>query len=358
MNEPSPTPVCYILGQNRATSTGSAGNRFWTVAGTKNCGFSGDGGLATGAEISKNIGSFAFDAAGNFYFTDTGNNRIRRIDAATGIIHTIAGTGAAIYGGDYGMSTSAPVWAPTGLATDSMGNVYTIAQQNSSGNDDVREFGQFGLTNFPAQAIGTSSAAQTVMVSNVGNDELNFTHVGFYTGNTGDFALDANNTTCNFTVPLYSGQNCLIGIIFTPSAVGARSTQIRMTDDTAGGINYIIVNGTGAAPAKAAVSPTSLSFPSQTVGTTSAATGVTLSNTGGAAMTISSYTFTGTNATDFNQGHNCGATLAAGATCIINVNFKPAAAGSRSASLSVATSGGTATVALTGTGVTSPNKSK
>src|SRR6202011_1345698 len=88
------------------------------------CGFSGDGGRATGAEISKVIGQFAFDPAGNFYFADTGNNRVRRVDAASGVIRTVAGNGVIGYPGDDGPATAAPISTPTGLAVDSLGQVY------------------------------------------------------------------------------------------------------------------------------------------------------------------------------------------------------------------------------------------
>ena len=143
----SPTPLCYILEQNLAYSRSQSGSRFWTIAGTGACGFSGDGGRANGARISTTIGQFAFDEAGNFYFADTGNNRIRRIEAITGIIRTIAGTGANGYGGDNGPSTGAAIQAPTGLAVDSTGRVYVTAaaaaKQNSAPplKTEVREFG-------------------------------------------------------------------------------------------------------------------------------------------------------------------------------------------------------------------------
>src|SRR5450631_1941783 len=120
----SPTPLCYVLGQNRAYSTSAAGQRFWTVAGSGKCGFSGDGGKATGAEISTNIGQFAFDAAGNFYFADTGNNRVRRVDVASGVIHTIAGNGSTGYAGDGAGAPGASIHSPVGVAVDSMGQVY------------------------------------------------------------------------------------------------------------------------------------------------------------------------------------------------------------------------------------------
>jgi sugar lactone lactonase YvrE len=352
------SPACRIYGQNYAYSTGGSlqESYIWAVAGTENCGFSGDGGPATGAEIGNSIQGFAWDAAGNFYFTDTNNNRVRRIDGATGIIRTIGGSGTAAYSGDGGRATTAGVWAPTGIAVDSNGNVYTIATQKTETVSEVldsvgvvRKFGAVGQVSFSTQLIGSPSTAVTIMVSNVGNDTLDFTHAGFTGGNSSDFAIDPISTSCNFTAPLNSGQNCLIGVIFTPGAAGLRSTTLELTDNTVSGSNLISVAGTGVTAANAQVSPTTLTFASQADGTSSASKPVTLSNTGGLTLTINSYTFTGTNPTEFSQTHTCGTTLAAGANCTINVTFSPTAAGSPSATLTVATTGGSPTVTLGGT---------
>ncbi len=113
----------------------------------------------------------------------------------------------------------------------------------------------------------------------------------------------------------------------------------------------------GGSSTTASVSPTSLAFGNQTVGTTSAAQSVTLSNTGSSTLTISSITFTGTNASDFAQTNTCGSSLAANTNCTIHVTFTPAATGSRSATLSVTdnASNSPQTTSLSGTGVAAPN---
>ena len=321
-------------------------------------GSAGDGGKATGAEISKAVGQFAWDAAGNFYFTDTGNNRVRRVDAVSGIIRTIAGSGSAGSNGDGAESTMAQLQAPIGLATDSTGRVYATGITGAANKYDIRMFGNQGQLNFPATVIGTHAAAQTVLVSNVGNAALNITHVAFTGGFTSDFAIDANTTSCNFTVPLPSGQSCNVGIIFTPSGPGSRYATLSLLDDTANGDDLIQVYGPGATAAKAVLAPTTLAFAAQKVSTSSAAKVLTLTNAGGVALTINSYAITGTNAADFTQSHSCGATLAGGASCTISVAFKPAAVGARAATLAVATSAGTVTNALSGTGAAAAVKPK
>jgi hypothetical protein len=78
-----------------------------TVAGISGvAGYSGDGGPAASAELSTTNG-VAVDKSGNIYIADTGNNRIRKVTASTGIITTIAGNGAQGYAGDGGAATSA-----------------------------------------------------------------------------------------------------------------------------------------------------------------------------------------------------------------------------------------------------------
>lgn len=93
------------------------------VAGTGIAGFSGDGGQAASAEIGKAI-ALAVDVAGNVYFVDGDNNRIRRVDSTTGIITTVAGTGAALDSGDGGPAINAGVTKPTGITLDEAGNLY------------------------------------------------------------------------------------------------------------------------------------------------------------------------------------------------------------------------------------------
>lgn len=100
----------------------SASGIISTVAGTGVQGFSGNGGPATAAKINQPTG-VAVDDTGNIYFTDDGNNMIRKINTA-GIISTIAGTGTAGYFGDLGLAVNAQLNGPSGVAIDRKGNVY------------------------------------------------------------------------------------------------------------------------------------------------------------------------------------------------------------------------------------------
>ncbi len=93
-----------------------------TVAGNGNCGYSGDGGSATSAEIWG--GGIAVDGSGNIYIADGNNARIRKVTISTGIISTIAGNGTSGYSGDGGPATSAELNTPLGVAVDGSGSIY------------------------------------------------------------------------------------------------------------------------------------------------------------------------------------------------------------------------------------------
>src|SRR3990172_1575272 len=103
-----------------------------TFAGTTG-GFSGDGAAATGAQLSYPYG-VGVDGAGNVFIADTSNRRVRRVDAGTGLISTVAGTGTFGFSGDGAAATSAQLAAPSGVAVDDAGNVYI----GDTGNHRVR----------------------------------------------------------------------------------------------------------------------------------------------------------------------------------------------------------------------------
>jgi sugar lactone lactonase YvrE len=101
----------------------------YTIAGSGIYGYSGDGGLATVADVNQPAGS-AVDKSGNVYFADTSNHRIRKISALTGVITTVAGNGIAGYKGDKGLATAAELYFPGGVALDSAGDLYIADTRN------------------------------------------------------------------------------------------------------------------------------------------------------------------------------------------------------------------------------------
>jgi sugar lactone lactonase YvrE len=133
----------------------SSSTRFmYTIAGNETAGYSGDGGPATFAELN-NTAAVAVDAAGNVYLSDSQDNVVRRVAAGTGIITTIAGTGAAAHTGDNGPASSAELWAPGPLAIDPFGNLFI----GETGDSVVRRIDAVTgvITTFAGDPTGTGA---------------------------------------------------------------------------------------------------------------------------------------------------------------------------------------------------------
>jgi trimeric autotransporter adhesin len=106
------------------STTASCGAvRVTVVAGNGNSGYTGDGGSATSATLSLPQG-VAVDRSGNLFIADTYNNVVRRVDAASGVIMTVAGNGSSGFGGDGGRATAAALALPERVALDSVGNLF------------------------------------------------------------------------------------------------------------------------------------------------------------------------------------------------------------------------------------------
>jgi uncharacterized repeat protein (TIGR03803 family) len=118
------------LGNNRVRKVTVATGDISTVAGDGTGGYSGDGGLATKAELSSPEG-VAVDHAGNIYIADHTNSRIRKVTVSTGIITTVAGDGTTGYSGDGGLATKAELCAPEDVTVDSAGNIYIADSCNN-----------------------------------------------------------------------------------------------------------------------------------------------------------------------------------------------------------------------------------
>ena len=121
--------IYFADSDNNRIRTIDASGRIATKAGSGTAGFAGDGGPSAGARVSAPAG-LAIDAVGNIYIADAGNNRVRKIDA-TGVITTVAGTGAAGSSGDGGQATLASLNDPLGVAIDAAGNLYIADESNN-----------------------------------------------------------------------------------------------------------------------------------------------------------------------------------------------------------------------------------
>ena len=324
-----------------------------TVAGTpKVLGYSGDGGLATQATLNTPYG-LAIDNAGNLYIGDSGNNLIRKVDAVTGIISTVAGNYVIgdLYNGDGLPATATGIYYPSVLAVDAAG---TILYEDR--NQLVRAVSPNGLIDFGSQKVGTTSNVQSVNVSNIGNTPLHFNSSTPYSID-GDFAF-ASGGTCNFAQALAMGASCTVNVQFTPTANYERYGTLNLNDDGVGSPQVTELRGAGITPSvsQGVLNPNSLSFPNQVVNTTSASQTIVLSNPGTSTLNISSISLAGANPTAFSETTTCGATLAVSANCNIVVTFTPSSVTSFAATVVViddaANSPQSAT--LTGTGTATP----
>ena len=201
---------------------------------------------------------------------------------------------------------------------------------------------------FPVTAVGATSAAKAVTIENTGNTTL-FLNSEYVTGTSASSYLKTS-TTCGASLAV--GASCTVSLEFEPTAEGPLIAYLAMGDNAAGSPQMVKLSGTGSAPLTT-FSPTSLTFATTTVGATSAAQTVTLSNTGNATLFLTSETITGTGASSYvKTGSTCGSYVTAGNSCTVSIAFNPAAEGVQIGYLSVAdnAAGSPQTVKLSGTG--------
>jgi hypothetical protein len=197
---------------------------------------------------------------------------------------------------------------------------------------------------FGSQLVNTTSDQRTITVSNSGNQTLTISSVQESGPDVSQFPPQTDTCLPNST--LLPGTSCTVSVVFAPTTTGSFHAEIDVTDDSGGSGNVvqkIALTGTGTPTAPiASILPASMAidFGSVTVGTTSGAQTVTLTNTGSAALNLTSIAISGTNAPDFAiaaSGTTCpiaGGTLTIAASCTIAVQFSPLSAGaSKSASL-------------------------
>src|SRR6266852_5641612 len=260
-----------------------------------------------------------------------------------------------------------------GIAVDTASNAYVTGTANSKflltpgtfqaspgGNGDAfvakidpndapgLSLSSFSLS-FQDEGIGGTTPSQQITLANTGSATLNITSIV----PSGDFAA----TTCGSS--LAGGTSCTISVTFTPTAAGARTGTITITDSVASSPQKVTLTGNGVAGLAATVSPPSLSFGNQTQGTTSAAQSVTLTNTGSATLTINGFSLGGANPSDFTlSSASCkqSQSLAVGSSCAFAIGFAPLAVGNLSATLQILDNSAQSprNVPLTGVGLAPP----
>ena len=189
---------------------------------------------------------------------------------------------------------------------------------------------------FSNQSVGATSSAQTVVVTNTGENAMAVSGVT----TSGDFA---QTNQCS-SIP--ASQSCSISVTFTPTTSGSRVGTLTINDNAQGNPHTVTLGGTGIASA-ASFNPTSLIFASQSVGSTSAPQSIVFTNTGNGQLSVTSILATG----DFAQTNNCAILAASTGTCTIVVTFTPTAVGSRTGTIIVTDSAPNSpqTLSLSGT---------
>src|SRR2546426_673652 len=211
---------------------------------------------------------------------------------------------------------------------------------------------------FGSVAVGSASAVSNVQLSNAGTGPLTFTSIALTGTNASDLvlAVPTIGTDCRTQTTLAAGANCNVGLKFQPASTGAKSASLSVADDAAGSPQSVSLAGTGIAPA-VSLAPINLAFGTQRVSTPSPVRTVTLTNSGTAPLSIATAVLGGANAGDFAlaSGTTCinGATLAAGANCVLNLTFTPTAASARTATVTITDDAADSpqSVSLAGTGI-------
>jgi len=201
------------------------------------------------------------------------------------------------------------------------------------------------MLDFAPQQVGTTSSAQTVTLTNNSSTSLSISGISASTN-------FAESNTCGSS--LAAGTNCTISVTFTPAALGVQTGTVTITDNAASGRQQTVtLHGSGYSGA-VSLSPTSLTFGNQLVSTTSAAQTVTLTNTSTAPLIINEID---ASADFYVPSFDCPLSttgpLAAGASCHINIAFRPEAMGMLVEQITIRDSAGNSPQAIpvTGTGV-------
>jgi len=258
-----------------------AGSGAVNASGYMETGFSGDGGPATAARLSYTA-DVAVDTGGNLYIADYRNQRIRKVNVSTGIITTVAGSGALNasgyvdvgFSGDGGPATGAQLNFPSSVAVDSSGNLY-IADNNNQRIRKVifptRIINLSGSLAFGNVTVGSTST-KTLTISNTGDSPLTVTSISY--SYPADFSGNWSGT-----IPAGGSQN--VTVTFAPTAAQSYSGTVTVNSDKTGGTETIAISGTGITASSAILT---IDDASAIQGKTNAAVRVSLNNSGTAAV--------------------------------------------------------------------------
>jgi hypothetical protein len=195
---------------------------------------------------------------------------------------------------------------------------------------------------FAATILNTTSASKKETLTNTGTATLNINSITA----SGDFNIASK--TCGST--LSAGASCTVTVTFKPTAIGARTGSLTFNDNAPNSPQSVPLSGTGVS---ISFTPKSTNYGTVTVGNT-LSKNITVSNVGTGTVTFTGWSIVGLNPGDFQiTGNTCGSTLTGGSNCVVTVQFKPTATGTRKATLKVTDTGAgtpSQTSALSGVG--------
>ncbi len=341
-------------------------------------GFTGDGGPAYNSLVSA-PSSLSLDRAGNLYIADTGNQRIRRIDAVTGYITTVAGSGstsAGSYSGDGGPATAATLNQPGGVTSDAVGNLYIADTGNNvirrvdaiSGNiTTIVGNGTAGFTGDGGPALQAELSGPTSVALDAANN-LYITDQNNARLRKVDIATGIISTVAgNGFVPGSQANRVGKTGSSTSLAIGAVTG---VASDAAGNLYFAESNEFDNSVFKVTANTSVLTWPTVTlVNTTDTADGplrFTLSNDGNSSLSLSSQSSGANPAIPTNwmvdgaspcqptATSSPAQTIASGGSCVFALDFQPSITGAVQGAVtltdnSLNASSATQTVSLSGT---------
>ncbi len=349
--------TCTIQVSFDPQSTG-AKNDFVTVvdsAGTQQVTLTGTGVAATGITLNPSSIPFGNQTVGVKTTTPvTVTNNTAAAISITSIAITPAGTVSYTQTNNCGTSIAASGTCTIQVSFDPQSTGAKndfVTLTDSAGTQQVTLTGTgvaaTGITlNPPSIAFGsqTVGAKTTTPVTVTNNTAAAISITSIAITPTGTVSYTQTNN-CGSSIA--ASGTCTIQVSFDPQSTGSKTASVTLTDTA--GTQTVALTGTGVA-SSIVLSPTSIPFGSQTVGTKTTVP-VTVTNSSPAAITINSIAITPVGTVSYTQTNNCGSSIAASGTCTIEVSFDPQSAGAKNDFVTVTDSAGTQQVTLTGTGV-------
>ena len=305
------------------------------------------------AHVDYSTGSFPWGTIGIADFNEDGNLDFAVANGSSNTVSIFLGNGDGTFQTPVQTSTgTGPHGAVVGDFNGDGRLDLAVPNLNDNTISMLLQTGTVNLSppsvNFGIQLLGSHSLPRNVTLTNTGSGTVTISRIAIAGADPGDF-----NETNNCGASLPPGGQCTIGITFTPGQLGPRTAALTITDNAPGSPQSVPLSGTGVVSGpNATLTPTSLTFATQLVGTTSPPQFITLSNYGTATLEIAGMNFLNSGPGDFGQTNTCGGLVGPGRSCTISVTFTPTQRGTRIGTLSITDNapGSPQTVSLIGVG--------